>query len=141
MDSRELGLENEELMELLLEITLPRTEQEWLEDFKKLVQFKKLPRNQHEIPPDISRYDDWYVGIMELIWDGNKIFDILSSLPERNQSPAMKSYSGKAGLMQIFYELNPQVTGKYIHSQISYLHLDHKDLTFEEYTKRFQEQN
>jgi hypothetical protein len=31
--------------------------------------------------------------------------------------------------------------GKYIHSQIPFIQLDHKDLTFEDYTKRFQEQN
>jgi hypothetical protein len=57
MDGRELILDNAELMELMLEITLPRTEQEWLEDFKKLVQFMKLHRNHHEIPPDTSRFD------------------------------------------------------------------------------------
>jgi hypothetical protein len=141
MDGMELFLDNEELMELILEITLPRTEQEWLEDFRRLVQFKKLKGNQHEIPPDTSRFDEWYMGIMELIFDAKEVFDILSSHPSRQYHPPMKSYSGKAGLMQIFYEFIPMGTGKYIHSQISYLHLDHKDLTFEEYTKRFQEQN
>jgi hypothetical protein len=118
----------------VLEITLPRTEQEWLEDFRKLVQFKKLHRNQHEIPPDTSRFDEWYIGIMEIIWDANEVFDVLSSIHTRNHSPPTKSYSGKAGLMQTFYEPIPMGTGKYIHSQISYVHLDQKDLTFEEYT-------
>jgi hypothetical protein len=141
MDGRELILENTEMMELILEIILPRTEQEWMEDFKKLVNFKKLARNQHEIPPDTSRFDEWYMGIMEIIWDANEVYDFLSSIHSRNHSPTMKSYSGKPGLMQTFYELIPMGTGKYIHSQISYLHLDQKDLTFEEYTKRFQEQN
>jgi hypothetical protein len=141
MDGMELFLENEELMELILEITLPRTEQEWMEDFKKLVQFKKLKDNAHEIPPDTSRFDAWYIAIMEIIFDAKEVFDILSSIPARNHPPPMKTYSGKAGLMQIFYELIPQGTGKYIHSQIPYGNLDHKDLTFQEYTKRFQEQN
>jgi hypothetical protein len=141
MHAMEIFLDNEELMEIILEITLPRTEQEWLEDFKRLVQFKKLKGNQHEIPPDTSRFDEWYMGIMEVIFDAKEVFDILSSVPSRHHCPPMKSYSGKAGLMQIFYELIPMGTGKYIHSQISYMHLDHKDLTFVEYTKRFQEQN
>jgi hypothetical protein len=141
MDGLELFLENPELMELILEITLPRTEQEWLEDFKKLVQFKKLKGNQHEIPPDTSRFDEWYMGIMELIYDAREVYEVLSSDPSRNHCPAMKSYSGKAGLMQVFYEIIPMGTGKRIHSQISYVHLDHKDLTFKDYTKRFQEQN
>jgi hypothetical protein len=140
MESRELVLENDEIMELLLEITLPSTEQGWIEDFQKLVQFRKLPRNQHEIPPDISRFDDWYIAIMELIWDAVEVYDLLTSIPERNLSPAMKTYSGKIGLMQTFYDCIPQGTGKDIHKQISYLHLDY-NLTFEEYTKRFQEQN
>jgi hypothetical protein len=141
MDAMELFLENEELIEIILEMTLPKTEQEWLEDFRRLVQFKKLKGNQHEIPPDTSRFDEWYTGIMEIIYDAKEVFDILSSHPSRQHHPCMRSYSGKAGLMQIFYELIPMGTGKYIHSQISYVHLDHKDLTFEEYTKRFQEQN
>jgi hypothetical protein len=38
----ELLWKNEELIEIILEMTLPKTEQEWLEDLRRLVQFKKL---------------------------------------------------------------------------------------------------
>jgi hypothetical protein len=95
MDGRDLILENAELMEFILEITLPRTEQEWIVDFKRLVNFKKLARNQHEIPPDTTRFDEWYIGIMEIIYDAIEVYDILSSIETRNYCPPMKSYIDK----------------------------------------------
>jgi hypothetical protein len=102
MDGRDLILQNAELMEFILEITLPRTEQEWIVDFKRLVNFKKLARNQHEIPPDTTRFDEWYIGIMEIIYDAIEVYDILSSIETRNYCPPMKSLSTKI----VIYLLN-----------------------------------
>jgi hypothetical protein len=51
------------------------------------------------------------MGIMELIYDAREVYEFLSSDPSRNHS-AVKSYSRKAGLMQVFYEIIPMGTGK-----------------------------
>jgi hypothetical protein len=137
----EIDLPNEELFNLILEIVLPKSEQDWVDDFKSLVKFRKLHRNQHESAPDITRYDAWYEGIMELLYEANEVNELLSSNTSRNFAPVMKSYNGKMGLMQIFYELIPMGVGKNLHNQINYGLINHTDLTFRDYTIRLQEQN
>jgi hypothetical protein len=137
----EIDLPNEELFNLILEIVLPKSEQDWIDDFKSLVKFRKLHRNQHESAPDITRYDAWFEGIMEICYEGNEVSELLSSNTSKNFAPVMKSYNGKLGLMQIFYDLIPMGVGKNLHNQINYAHISHTDLTFREYTVRLQEQN
>jgi hypothetical protein len=141
INGMEIDLPNEELFDLILDITLPKSEQDWIDDFKKLVSFRKLYKNQHESTPDTTRYDAWYEAIMEILYEANEINELLSANKAKNFAPVLKSYNGKPGLMQIFYELIPMGVGKNIHNQITYTHINHEDLTFREYTVRFQEQN
>jgi hypothetical protein len=75
-----LNVPNKELFELILQIVLPKTEQEWIATFKRLVTFRKLPRNQHECPPDTARFDDWYNGIIEYTYEANEVVDLMASL-------------------------------------------------------------
>jgi hypothetical protein len=141
INGMEIDLPNEELFDLILDITLPKSEQDWIDDFRNMVSFRKLHKNQHESTPDITRYDAWYEGIMEILYEANEINELLSANRTKNFAPVLKSYNGKPGLMQIFYELIPMGVGKNIHNQITYTHINHEDLTFRDYTVRFQEQN
>ena len=134
---KELILSNDQLFSLILQIVLPKTEQEWLEDFKKLLQFRKLPKNAHEVIPDTTRYDVWYDAIMELAFEALDIFDILGE----EFMPPIRSYNGKAGLMQTFYECIPMGAGKNIHNQINYMITSRHDLGFAEYISQFLDVN
>jgi predicted ATPase len=81
------------------------------------------------------------MGIMELIYDAREVYEFLSSDPSRNHS-AVKSYSRKAGLMQVFYEIIPMGTGKTHPFADFYVHLGSQRPQFSKTTKkRFQEQN
>jgi hypothetical protein len=115
-----LNLDNEELFSLLLDITLPTSVQEWEDDFKKLVQFRRLPKNQHEAPPDLTRFDFWYEGIIDFLYNANEANELLSAKEDNTFAPPLRTFNGKWGLMQILYESIPMGTGKTLHSQIDY---------------------
>jgi hypothetical protein len=59
IEGTEINLPNDELFNVLMQIVLRKNEQEWISNFKKLVTFRKLPRNQHGNAPDTTRFDDW----------------------------------------------------------------------------------
>jgi hypothetical protein len=127
------------LFSILLQIVLPRNEREWLDNFKKMVKFRKLPRNQHENEPDSSHFDDWFNGSIEYIYEANDIVDLLASIPDRNFTPIMQTYNGQPGLIQLFYDQIPMQLGRNINAMIdSYASKACK--TLREYTALFQEQ-
>jgi hypothetical protein len=115
-----LDLDNKKFFDLLLQIVLPKTEQEWIANFKKLATFRKLPHNQHLRVPDVTNFDDWFAGYLTYIYEANAIKDLMSSLPDRDMTPVMKSYGSKKGLMELFYEQIPMDAGKNIHKMIDY---------------------
>jgi hypothetical protein len=120
LEGKELTLDNEQLINLILQIVLPTTEQDWIDDFKRLVKFRKLDKNLHEAPPDVTRYDVWYDGIMDFLYEGNQVVDFLNSIDNISVAPILRTFSGKPGLMQIFYDLIPQHAGKHLHEAILY---------------------
>ncbi len=120
LEGKELVLDNEQLINLILQIVLPTTEQDWIDDFKRLVKFRKLDKNLHEAPPDVTRYDVWYDGIIDFLYEGNQVVDFLNSIDNISVAPILRTFSGKPGLMQIFYELIPQHAGKHLHEAILY---------------------
>jgi hypothetical protein len=115
-----LNLPNEEVYHIILLIVLPKTEQEYIQDFQKLVHFRKLPKNQQECPPDPTRFTDWYEAILELIHEANSAVELLSAIPTQDFTPNMKTFNQKSGLAQLFYEKVPQKLGKNINDMIPY---------------------
>jgi hypothetical protein len=132
-----LDLDNKKFFDLLLQIVLPKTEQEWVINFKKLATFRKLPRNQHECIPDVSKFDDWFIGFLSYIYEANAIVDLMSSLPDRDMTPVMKTYGSKKGLMELFYEQIPMDAGKNIHKMMDY-NLLKECRCLKDYTTMFQ---
>jgi hypothetical protein len=120
MSGSTLNLPNEQLFNIILQIVLPKTEQEWIQDFKKLVHFRKLPKNQHEYAPDPTRFTDWYQGTLEFVHEANEVVDFLSAIPKQDFTPVMKTFNQKPGLMQLFYDLILQKLGKNINDMIQY---------------------
>jgi hypothetical protein len=123
IDGVTLNIQNEQLVELIFSIALPKSETEFIDAFKTLVKFRKLKGNAHEANPDSSRYDPWYEGIIEYTYEANEVIDLLKSDSQRDFSPIMKTYSGKPGLWQIFYDGIPMQTGRNIHDAIKYADL------------------
>jgi hypothetical protein len=121
IDGVTLNIPNEQLVELILSIALPRSEIEFIDAFKTLVKFRKLKNNAHEAIPDSSRYDVWYEGIIEYIYEANEVIDLLRSDSTRDFCPILKTYSNKPGLCQLFYDGIPMQTGKNIHDALRYV--------------------
>jgi hypothetical protein len=115
-----LSLPNEQLFRLILHIVLPKTEQDWISDFKNLVSFRKLPKNQHEFPPDPTKFTDWYNASLEFIHEILDVTDFLASLPKQDFTPVMRTFNQKPGLMQLMYDLIPQKLEKSINDMIPY---------------------
>lgn len=99
-----LSLPNDQLFQLILHVALPKSEKDFFETFKNVVKFRRLKNNAHEVQPDSSRFDIWYIGNIEYIYEANEVTDLLRSQPDRDFCPILKTYSGKPGLLQIFYE-------------------------------------
>jgi hypothetical protein len=114
-----LSLENRSLSIIISQMVMPETEIEWIFTFKKLAVFPKLPKNQHEVIPDATNFDDWWSGIILYIFDANVINDFLAAVPA-NIKPVMKTFNQKPGLMQIFYDQIPMSAGKNINNLIDY---------------------
>jgi hypothetical protein len=131
-----LSLPNEQLFNIILQIVLPKTEQEWIQDFRKLVHFRKLPKNQHEYAPDPTRFTDWYQGTLEFIHEANEVAEFLAAVPEKNFTPGLKTFNQKPGLLQLFYDLIPQKLGKNINDMIHYEAIKQCN-NLREYTKLF----
>jgi hypothetical protein len=134
----QLNLPNKELFEIISHIVLPKNEQEWIFYFKKLVTFRKLPRNQQESQPDTARFDDWYNGTIEYSYEANSVVDLLSSLPDADFAPPMRSFNGKPGLVQLFFDQIPMQTGKNINAMLDQYAVK-ACRTLREYTVLFQE--
>jgi hypothetical protein len=66
--------------------------------------------------------------------------DILTSDVNREICPIMKTYSGKAGMMQLFYEGIPMQAGRNIHDALEYSKVS-KCTNLREYISLFQERN
>jgi hypothetical protein len=113
-------LKNAQLFELLLNIVLPKTEQDYILDLKNLVSFRKLPKNQHEFPPDPTKFTDWYNAALEFIHEVLDVTDFLASLPKRDLTPVMRTFNQKPGLVQLIYDMIPQKLGKNINDMIPY---------------------
>jgi hypothetical protein len=114
-----LSLENRSLSIIISQMVMPETEIEWIFTFKKLAVFPKLPKNQHEVIPDATNFDDWWSGIILYIFDANVINDFLAAVPA-NIKPVLKTFNQKPGLMQIFYDQIPMCAGKNINNLIDY---------------------
>jgi hypothetical protein len=131
-----LYLPSEQLYRLILHIVLPKTEQDWISDFKNLVSFRKLPKNQHEFPPDPTKFTDWYNASLEFIHETLDVTDFLASLPKKNFTPVMRTFNQKPGLIQLMYDLIPQKLGKNINDMIPYEAII-QCKTISEYTRLF----
>jgi hypothetical protein len=140
LQGTELDLDNADLLNLIMRIVLPTNEQDWIDDFKRLVKFRKLERNQQEATPDVTRYDSWYDAIIEMQYEANQVYDFLTSIDDLQVAPDLMTYSGKPGLMQIFHELIPQQAGKHLHAAIIYSSLKACP-SFRQYTVLLQAQN
>lgn len=131
-----LNLNNEESFSLLLDITLPTSVQKWEEDFKRLCQIRRMPKNQHEITSDLTRFDAWYEGIMDFSYNANEVNDLSSD----DFFPPLCTFDGKWGQMQIIYENIPMGTGKTLYAQIDCGKIK-ACLTLKDYTVLLQAEN
>ena len=107
---------NEELFELLLNVTAPKNEVEWIQNFKKLIQFGRLP------PGYLVDYTKWewmYKKTIFLIWQIKEVLTLLSASPAKNYAPPMLSnrVTGKMGLQELIWSLIPD--GKNFHLSLN----------------------
>jgi hypothetical protein len=140
IDGTTLNITNEQLNDLILDIALPKSEGEFIETFKRMVKFRRLKGNLHECSPDSAKYDEWYDGILQYSYEANEVVDLLTSVKEKRFCPILKTFSGKAGLMQIFYEGIPMQAGRNIHDALEYSKVS-LCTNLREYTILFQVRN
>jgi hypothetical protein len=133
-----LSVDNRALSIIIAHMVLPDTEHEWIQNFKTMAVFPKLPNNQHVVIPDATRFEDWHDAITIYIYDANVILDFLSSVPDTIM-PVMKTFNQKKGLIELFYDQIPMGAGKNINNLIDYNEIKQCN-TLRDYTNLFFEQ-
>jgi hypothetical protein len=111
-----ISMSNNLLFDVIVEIVSPKTPEEWKESFNDMVRFPKLPQG-HIF--DITRYEPYYVAIIEYIFLLKKVVRFLDWKARDKLSPQLRTKDGKIGFMELIWRKIPAPLGEKLHLGLS----------------------